>query len=78
MGIEQLKDMKQQLVSCVQAQMGDLKSVNTHELGQVIDMIKDLSEAIYYCTITMSMEHSSNASIEHTNNEIKRESPAKM
>ena len=36
--------------------MGDLSSVNTHELGAAIDMIKDLEEAIYYCTIVESME----------------------
>lgn len=28
-----------------------LKHLNTHELGEVIDMIKDLSEAIYYCSM---------------------------
>ena len=30
----------------------NLKRLNTHELGEVIDMIKDLSEAIYYCSMT--------------------------
>ena len=36
--------------------MGDLTSVDAKELGEAVDMIKDLSEAIYYCTITESME----------------------
>lgn len=36
--------------------MGDLASVDAKELGEAVDMIKDLSEAIYYCTITESME----------------------
>jgi hypothetical protein len=36
--------------------MGDLSSVDTKELGEVIDMIKDLSEAIYYCSIIKAME----------------------
>ena len=36
-------------------QMGDLKNVDAKELGEAIDMIKDLSEAIYYCTITEAM-----------------------
>ena len=27
-------------------------------MGEAIDMIKDLSEAIYYCTITEAMEKS--------------------
>ena len=48
--------MKEQLISCVQGQMTHLDTVNTEELGDVIDMIKDLSEAVYYCTITEAME----------------------
>ena len=58
MATEVLKTMKEQLVSCVQGQLGDISKVDTHELGEAIDMIKDLSEAIYYCTITDSMEKS--------------------
>ena len=56
MATENLKTMKEQLTSCVQGQLGDISKVDTHELGEVIDMIKDLAEAIYYCTITDSME----------------------
>ena len=56
MATEALKTMKEQLMSCVQSQLGDISKVDTHELGEAIDMIKDLSEAIYYCTITESME----------------------
>lgn len=56
--MERLKYMKENLMNCVQGQLGDLSSVDTKELGEAIDMIKDLSEAIYYCTITKSMEDS--------------------
>ena len=56
MGIEEMKTMKTQLMSCVQGQMGDLKNTDAKQLGQAVDMIKDLSEAIYYCTITEAME----------------------
>lgn len=56
MGAENLKMMKEQIVNCVQGQLGDISKVDTHELGQAIDMIKDLAEAIYYCTVTESME----------------------
>ena len=56
MSIEALKTVKDQIMSCVQSQVGDLSKVDAHELGEAIDMIKDLSEAIYYCTITESME----------------------
>lgn len=54
--MEQLKSMKEMLVSCVQGQMTHLDSVDTKELGEAIDMIKDLAEAIYYCTITEAMK----------------------
>lgn len=56
--IEQMKNMKQSLMACVQNQLGDLKSVDAKELGEAVDMIKDFSEAIYYCTITEAMEKS--------------------
>lgn len=56
MGTETLKAMKEQLMSCVQNQLNDISKADTHELGEAVDMIKDLAEAIYYCTITDSME----------------------
>ena len=58
MATEALKTMQNQIVSCVQGQLGDISKADTHELGEAIDMIKDLAEAIYYCTITDSMEKS--------------------
>ena len=54
--MERLKSMKACLMSCIEGQMTHLDSVDTKELGEVIDMVKDLSEAIYYCTITEAME----------------------
>jgi len=33
-----------------------LEEVDTEELGDAIDMIKDLSEAIYYCKIVEAMD----------------------
>ena len=56
--IERMKMMKETLMNCVSGQLGDLSSVDAKELGEAMDMIKDLSEAIYYCTITESMEKS--------------------
>lgn len=56
--MEQLKMMKECLMASVQGQMGNLQNVDTQELGAAIDMIKDLEEALYYCTITKSMEES--------------------
>ena len=56
--MERLKYMKETLMNCIQGQLGDLSSVDSKELGEAVDMIKDLSEAIYYCTIVKSMEDS--------------------
>ena len=54
--MKQLKNMKETLVSATQAQLANLSSANTEELGCAIDMIKDLSEAIYYCSIVKAMD----------------------
>jgi hypothetical protein len=35
--------------------MSNLQQVDAKELGEVIDMVKDIEEAIYYCTITEAM-----------------------
>lgn len=54
--MERLKSMKNCLMSAAEAQMANLNSVDAKELGEVIDMIKDLEEAIYYCTVVKAME----------------------
>lgn len=58
MDIKALKTMKETLMSCVQSQMVHLETVDTKELGEVIDMIKDIEETIYYYTITEAMKES--------------------
>ena len=56
----QLKQMKDKLITAIEAQInGNLEYANTEELGEAVDMVKDLSEAIYYCTITEAMEDKS-------------------
>ena len=54
--MDKLKNIKCTLVSQVQSELTDMKKVNTKELGEVIDMIKDLEEAMYYCSIIQAME----------------------
>ena len=54
--MERLKAIKEQLIACVQGQMGDLTKVDAKELGEVIDMIKDLAECMYYCSVTEAMD----------------------
>ncbi len=55
--MERLKNMKEALMNCVEGQLyGNMENVNAQELGEAVDMIKDLSEAIYYCSISKEME----------------------
>lgn len=54
--MERLKHMEEVLMGCVQAQLSHLDTVDTEELGQAIDMIKDLEQAKYYCSIVKAME----------------------
>lgn len=63
MSIERLKAMKEQLMSCIEGQMHDLKHVNAEELGEAVDMVKDLEEAIYYCTIVEAMHKSKDSNV---------------
>lgn len=56
--MDQLKILKEQLIAQVQGQMGNLSAVDAKEMGEVVDMIKDLAEATYYCTVTEAMEES--------------------
>ena len=63
--MERLKIMKEQLMSSAQGELGNLKEADAKELGEVIDMIKDLSEAIYYCTVTEAMQETSKEKIHH-------------
>lgn len=56
--MEKFKMIKESLMSQIYAQMGNLQNVDTKELGEAIDMIKDLEEAMYYCSIVKAMEES--------------------
>lgn len=49
--MEQLYQIKAILLNSIQGQLSNLESADTHELGEVIDMIKDISEAMYYCSM---------------------------
>lgn len=54
--MNQLKIMKENLTAAIQTQLMNLQSANTAELGMAMDMLKDLSEAMYYCSIVEAME----------------------
>jgi hypothetical protein len=53
--MEMLKSMKEALMAQAYSQISHLDKVDAKELGEVVDMIKDIEEAIYYCTITEAM-----------------------
>ena len=55
MSHEKLEWMKECLLCSVENQLCHLDEVDTAELGDAIDMIKDLEEAIYYSTVTEAM-----------------------
>lgn len=54
--MKDLKCMEKCLIEYVEPQLQRLSEVDAQELGEAIDMIKDLEEAIYYHTITESMK----------------------
>lgn len=56
MGHERIKHIKENLMACIEGQMCNIYEADAEELGEAIDMLKDLEEALYYCTITEAME----------------------
>ena len=55
--MEHLKKIKCKIVNCVYEELEhNLESINIAELGEAIDMIKDLEKAIYYETVIKAME----------------------
>ena len=53
--INRLKWMEEALADTIEMQFCNLDAVCTNELGEAVDMIKDLEKAIYYRTITEAM-----------------------
>lgn len=59
-----MHDMIEKLTECAKSQFDKgLESVDTCEMGKVIDMIKDLAEAMYYRTLTKTMGESEDEEI---------------
>lgn len=57
--MEKIKQLEEQLSSMIQTQLCNPEHVDAKELGEVVDMLKDLSEFCYYKTITDAMEKGS-------------------
>lgn len=62
-----LKEMQDILIHVAENQLTHLETVKTDELGEVIDMIKDLEEAIYYCAKTEHL-YDGGSEYKHTGN----------
>lgn len=58
--MEQMKTIKASLLGLIQTQLADPKCVDAKELGEVFDMLKDLMEAAYYCSIVEAMAEPKN------------------
>lgn len=55
--MKKMKKLKEVLICAAAKEVEKgLDCVDTKELGEVVDMVKDLSEAIYYCSVTEAME----------------------
>ena len=48
--------MIEKLADCLEPQFDDLHEVDCCELGQAVDILKDLEEALYYHTVTEAMK----------------------
>lgn len=64
MDIKRMHDMIECLSECAKHEFSKgVENVDTCEMGKVTDMLKDLSEAMYYRTLTKAMEESENDEI---------------
>lgn len=57
--MEKLKDICKRIEDIVSAEIAKgAEQIDTHELGEAIDMIKDMKEAMYYGSVVKAMEES--------------------
>ena len=55
MSHERIRRMKDNLICCLESQINNIQEADAEELGEAVDMLKDLEEALYYATITEAM-----------------------
>ena len=53
---DKLRCIQSKLIELAYEQMESPECVDAQELGEVVDIIKDIDEAIYYCTVVKAME----------------------
>lgn len=54
--MKRLEMIKEKLICALECEMSHLDSANTEEMGEVMDMIKDIEEACYYHTVVEAMK----------------------
>lgn len=59
MHMKKLHALEESLACLLEEQMTCLENVDAQEMGEVVDMIKDIEEAKYYCAVVKAMEESS-------------------
>ena len=65
---DKLERMKETLMCAVEMELCNLAEADTEELGKVVDMIKDLEEAAYYCKVSKAMEEWEEKAEKHNEN----------
>lgn len=56
--MEKMKEIKKKLIELAyDSLMSDAIAVDIAELGEIVDMIKDMSKAIYHCSLVTAMEN---------------------
>ena len=55
--MHRLEQIKETLLNTIQSHMNQgLSNIDTKELGEAIDMLKDMEQAMYYCSIVKAMK----------------------
>lgn len=56
--MENLKELKTEIIEHIKTYIDEngIENVDLCELGEAIDIVKDLSEAIYYCAVVKAMD----------------------
>jgi hypothetical protein len=65
--MERLKHIKEKLIETVCDQMDHLESVDATELGEVVDMIKDIEQIYYYSSVVHAMKEKDEVSTYYYN-----------
>lgn len=61
MHMKKLHALEEALACLLESQLTNLEQVDAAEMGEVVDMIKDIEEARYYCSAVKAMEDSTSS-----------------